>query len=216
MEIKVMKSVLEANEDRAQQIRELLKSKNIYMLNFIGSPGAGKTSLLEKTIESLKERFRIAVIEGDVATDKDAKRLQKYDLPIIMVNTDGGCHLDSMTIEKALEQLDLDNLDLIFIENVGNLVCPAEFDLGENAKIAILSTTEGDDKPAKYPFLFREASSVVLNKADLIEYTNFDRKLFIENVLTLNGQMPIFEVSCTKRNGLDDWYQWLEKELLKN
>ena len=159
MKIKVMKQVLEDNESRAREINALLDRKNIFMLNLISSPGSGKTSLLEKTIPPLKERnLRVAVIEGDCTSDRDAQRLVKFDIPIVMINTEGGCHLDSLGIENALKELELDNLDLIFIENVGNLVCPAEFDLGENAKIAIMSAPEGDDKPTKYPYLFRHAS----------------------------------------------------------
>jgi len=211
MEIKVMKSVMDANEDKAIQIRQLLNAKNVSMINLISSPGSGKTSLLEKTLQDLGNSYRMAVIEGDVATTKDAERLQKYNMPIVMINTDGGCHLDSPSIEKALQTLDLDILDFIFVENVGNLVCPSEYDLGETAKVALVSTTEGDDKPSKYPFLFREAKATLLNKTDLLEYTNFNGDEFHRDIKKLNGEMPVFEISCTKGTGLDGWYGWLKR-----
>ncbi len=144
------------------------------MVNIISSPGAGKTTLLERTCETLGEKFRIGVIEGDITTDRDARRLKKYNIPIVVINTEGGCHLDSHSISKVLDSFDLENLDVLFVENVGNLICPSQFDLGENFKIAVVSTAEGDDKPGKYPMLFREAKAVLLNKIDLIPYTNFN------------------------------------------
>lgn len=210
MLIKIMKSVMDANEDSALQIRAKLLAKRVVMLNLISSPGSGKTSLLEKTLADLYGKYKMAVIEGDVATTKDADRLKQFGAPIVMINTDGGCHLDSPTIDKALEELDLENLDFIFIENVGNLVCPTEYDLGETAKVALVSTTEGDDKPSKYPFLFREAKLTLLNKIDLLEYTNFDCDNFHKDIKKLNGEMPVIEVSCSKGIGLDVWYEWLE------
>ena len=178
MEIKVMKSVMDANQNRANEIRKLLNEKNVKMINLIGSPGAGKTSLLEKTLENINNKYKIAIIEGDLATDKDAQRLKKYNVPIVLINTEGGCYLPSVSVEKALKEFSLDDLDLIFIENVGNLVCPAHFDVGENTKIAVLSVTEGDDKPSKYPLLFNETDIVILNKIDLLKHTNFNNITF--------------------------------------
>ncbi|PKL39782.1 MAG: hydrogenase accessory protein HypB [Spirochaetae bacterium HGW-Spirochaetae-1] len=213
MEITVMKNIFGANAEKAGELRALLKQKKVLMVNLIGSPGAGKTTILEKTIEELNKKYKVAVIEGDVATDRDARRLQKYEVPITLINTDGACHLEALSIEQSLNGFDLDSLDMIFIENVGNLVCPAEFDIGEHAKIAIISVTEGDDKPAKYPLLFRESEAVILNKTDLEQYTNFNRASFLEDVKNLNASIPLFEMSCTKGPNLAPWIQWLEKRL---
>src|SRR5512136_1614464 len=178
MEIKIMKNILDRNQKKAEEVRTLLKSKKVSMINFISSPGAGKTTLLEKTCEELCERFRIGVIEGDITTDRDAQRLKRFNIPIVVINTEGGCHLDSHSISKVLGSFDLDNLDILFVENVGNLICPSQFDLGETFKLAMVSPTEGDDKPGKYPMLFREARAVLLNKIDLIPYTNFSMERF--------------------------------------
>jgi hydrogenase nickel incorporation protein HypB len=213
MQIKVMQNVLQANEKKAAEIRALLKQKKIFMVNIISSPGSGKTSLLEKTLPLLKEKYRVAVIEGDVETDKDALRLEKYNVPIALINTSGACHLESVSIEKAFTALDLDNLDLIFTENVGNLVCPAEFDIGEDAKVAILSTPEGDDKPSKYPLLFREASLVILNKIDLLEYVDFNLVNFYADLKKLNANLSVIEASCKKDLGIDQWLKWLEAQI---
>ncbi|MCK4797477.1 MAG: hydrogenase nickel incorporation protein HypB, partial [Spirochaetes bacterium] len=196
MEIKVMQSVTEANENKAKEIRKLLKSKGIFMVNLISSPGSGKTLLLEQTLPILKKKYKIAVIEGDVATDKDAQRLMQYDIPIIMINTRGGCHLDSQTISKALNELNLNNLDIIFIENVGNLICPAEFDLGEDEKIAMVSTPEGADKPIKYPYLFRGAGLCILNKTDLLDLLNFNKNEFYKDIKNINRELDVLELSC--------------------
>ena len=183
------------------------------MVNIISSPGAGKTTLLERTCEVLGAKFRIGVIEGDITTDRDAQRLKKYNIPIIVINTEGGCHLDSNSISKVLDNFDLDNLDVLFVENVGNLICPSQFDLGESFKLAVVSTTEGDDKPAKYPMLFREAKAVLLNKIDLIPYTNFNFENFSSDLKKLNGQIPVFEISCTRGDGLREWYMWIEEQI---
>ena len=209
MEIKVLKKVLGANEDKAHQIHQLLAEKHTVMVNLISSPGSGKTTLLEKSLQFFEGKYNVAVIEGDVATDKDAQRLHQFHVPIVLINTEGGCHLSSPSIEKALYELDLENLDIVFIENVGNLVCPSGFDLGEHAKIAVVSTAEGDDKPAKYPMLFRQAKLVVLNKMDLLEYVNFDRQQFYQNLKRLNAEVPVVETSCTTGQGLEGWFNWL-------
>lgn len=209
MEIKVMKNILDRNLDKAREVRELLGAHNVVMVNLISSPGAGKTTLLERSCEALGGRIRIGIIEGDITTDRDGRRLQKYDVPIVVINTEGGCHLDSHSISKALDSFDLTSLDLLFVENVGNLVCPSHFDLGESFKVAIVSTAEGDDKPAKYPMLFRESKAVILNKTDLIPYTDFNISAFKKDLAELNSEVSLFTVSCTKQTGLDEWYKWI-------
>ncbi|MEI6048371.1 MAG: hydrogenase nickel incorporation protein HypB [Bacteroidota bacterium] len=213
MEIKIMKNILDRNQDKANEVRNLLSSHKVLMVNIISSPGAGKTTLLERTCEELGKKFRFGVIEGDITTDRDAQRLKKYNIPIVVINTEGGCHLDSHSISKVLDSFDLDNLDVLFVENVGNLICPSQFDLGESFKLAIVSTAEGDDKPGKYPMLFREARAVILNKVDLIPYTNFSSESFISDLHKINGQIPLFEVSCTRGDGLREWYNWISEKI---
>jgi len=210
-----MQNVLQANEKKAAEIRTLLQQKKIFMLNLISSPGSGKTTLLEKTLPLLKEKYKVAVIEGDVETDKDARRLEKYGVPIALINTNGACHLESVSIEKTFSALSMDNLDLIFVENVGNLVCPAEFDIGEDAKVAILSTPEGDDKPMKYPLLFREATLVILNKIDLLEYVDFSLPSFYADIKKLKSDLPVIEAACKTNLGIDKWVEWLETQIAK-
>jgi hydrogenase nickel incorporation protein HypB len=213
MEIKIMKNILDRNQNKAGEVRNLLALKKVLMINIISSPGAGKTTLLEHTCEELVSKFKIGVIEGDITTDRDAQRLKKYNIPIVVINTEGGCHLDSHSISSVLDSFDLDNLDVLFVENVGNLICPSQFDLGESFKLAIVSTTEGDDKPAKYPMLFREARAVLLNKIDLIPYTNFNSSSFRSDLKNINAQIPLFEVSCTRGDGMKEWYKWLEDQI---
>ena len=210
MDYKVMKKVLEANEFLAGDIRQLLAEKQTVMFNLISSPGSGKTTLLEKTIPLLSGKYKIGIIEGDVETERDAIRLQRFAIPMVLINTHGACHLDSETVLGALQQMPLDDLDIIFVENVGNLVCPAEFDIGENSKIAVLSTPEGDDKPQKYPLLFRECKLVLLNKIDLLSVVNFNLSNFCEDLSTLNGNIPILEMAATSGTGIDEWLQWIE------
>jgi len=213
MEIKIMKNILDRNQDKAKEVRSLLKEKKVVMVNIISSPGAGKTTLLKRTCEELASKINIGVIEGDVTTDRDAQRLKKYNVPIVVINTEGGCHLDSHSISKVLDSFDLTNLDVIFVENVGNLICPSHFDLGESFKLAVVSTTEGDDKPGKYPMLFREAKAVLLNKIDLIPYTNFNFNSFKADLDKINPNIPLFELSCTKGDGLKEWFQWIEEQV---
>ena len=209
MEITIMKNILDRNQDKAEEVRSLMWEKNIFVVNMISSPGAGKTTLLERTCERLGGLFRIGVIEGDITTDRDGQRLKKYNIPIVVINTEGGCHLDSHSISKALEALDLDTLDIIFVENLGNLICPSHFDLGETCKVALVSTTEGDDKVIKYPMLFREAKVILLNKTDLIPYTNFNLENFMADVNRINPQVPLIKASCTRNEGLEEWIQWI-------
>ncbi len=210
MEITVVRNVLEANEKIAEELRELFAKHNILALNLISSPGAGKTSLLERTLTDLSSEFRMAVIEGDLQTDNDARRVAATGAKAVQINTDGGCHLDSNMIREALKSFDLESIDILFIENVGNLVCPVEFDCGEHAKIALLSVTEGDDKPEKYPLLFNLSQAMVLNKIDLLPYVDFDVKRAKEFATKLNKDLPVFELSCRSNDGLEAWYKWLK------
>lgn len=213
MEIKIMKNILDRNQNKAEEVRNLLREKGVMMVNIISSPGAGKTTLLERTCEALAGKIRIGVIEGDVTTDRDARRLQKYNIPIVCINTEGGCHLDSHSISKALGHFDLDQIDLLFVENVGNLICPSQFDLGETFKLAVVSTAEGDDKPAKYPMLFTGAKAVILNKTDLIPYTNFNADSFASDIVSLNPRLTIIKTSATGGEGIDRWTGWISDQL---
>ncbi len=213
MEIRIMKNILDRNQNKANEVRSLLASRRILMVNIISSPGAGKTSLLERTLGEVADKFRTGVIEGDITTDRDAQRLKKFGTPIVVINTEGGCHLDSHSISKVLDHFDLDNLDVIFVENVGNLICPSQFDLGETFKLAVVSVAEGDDKPEKYPMLFREAKAVILNKIDLMAYTNFNNENFTSDLKKINGQITRFDVSCTRGDGLNEWYRWISEEI---
>ena len=188
MEIKIMRNILNRNQNKAAEVRKLLASEKVMMVNIISSPGAGKTTLLECTCEEIGRDFRIGVIEGDITTDRDAQRLKKYDIPIVVINTEGGCHLDSHSISKVLGSFNLKDIDVLFVENVGNLICPSQFDLGETFKLALVSVAEGDDKPAKYPMLFREAEAVILNKTDLIPYTNFNIDKFRSDLRDINAR----------------------------
>ena len=209
MQIPVVRNVLEANEKMADNVRRLLTEKGILSLNPISSPGAGKTTLLERTLSDLAGEFRMAVVEGDLQTDNDARRVAATGAQAVQINTDGGCHLDSNMILTSLESLDLTGVDILFIENVGNLVCPVEFDCGEDAKVALLSVAEGDDKPEKYPLLFNLAKAMVLNKVDLLPYVDFDLARARNFATKLNKDLDIFEVSCRKGDGLEGWYNWL-------
>lgn len=212
MEIPVIRNVLEANEKLANQLREKFAENGILVLNLISSPGAGKTSLLEKTLSDLKSEFNMAVIEGDLQTDNDARRVAATGAQAVQINTEGGCHLNSNLVADALEKIDMTNLDILFIENVGNLVCPVEFDCGEDAKIAILSVAEGDDKPEKYPLLFHLAKAMLLNKIDLLPYVDFDAKKAATSARKLNADLDVFDVSCRTGEGLDKWYEWLRQQ----
>jgi hydrogenase nickel incorporation protein HypB len=213
MKVQVVKNVLDANERIAEDNRALFDRKKIFSINLMSSPGAGKTSLLEKTITALKDRYRIAVIEGDIQDTYDADRIAELGIPVVQINTGGACHIDGNMIREALPAFDLDNTDLLITENVGNLVCPAEFKIGENVKIMILSTPEGADKPAKYPLMFQESSVMILNKIDLLPYVNFDMEKARRDALGLNKNLRIFEVSCKTSQGLEDWYKWLVEQI---
>lgn len=213
MEIPVVRNLLEANERLAQEIRQGLSQRGILALNLISSPGAGKTTLLVETLQALKSELRMAVIEGDLQTDNDARRVAAAGVQAVQINTDGGCHLNSNMVLEAIKSLNMDQIDILFIENVGNLVCPVEFDCGEDAKVAILSVTEGDDKPEKYPLLFHLAQAMLINKIDLLPYVDFNMSQAKTFATRLNKDLAIFEVSARTGEGLDSWYDWLRSKL---
>ena len=213
MKVTVVKNVLDANERIAAENRRLFDEKKIYVINLMSSPGAGKTSLVEKTIMALKDRYRIAVIEGDIQDTYDADRVAALGIPAVQINTGGACHIDGNMIREALPALDMNRIDLLISENVGNLVCPAEFKIGENAKVMILSTPEGADKPAKYPLMFQESAVMIINKIDLAPYVDFDLEKARRDALALNRKLRIFEVSCKTGQGLENWVQWLAGEI---
>lgn len=216
MQVQVKTNVLAKNDAIAESLQQLFKEKNIFVFNLLGSPGAGKTSLLEATLQDLKKDYRLAVIEGDLFTAKDAERIHALGVPVIQINTVGGCHLDAQMIQDALGDLNLDELDMIIIENVGNLVCPAEFEIGESMKVTVLSVTEGEDKPLKYPLIFKESKAILINKIDLLPYVPFKKDKAIQDIRNLNPNGEIFEVSCTAHNGLEPWLNWLRAQLENN
>jgi hydrogenase nickel incorporation protein HypB len=207
--ITIERKVLEKNDELARQNRALFAEKSIFAINMVSSPGAGKTSLIEKTLEVLKGELRVAVVEGDVQTDFDAQRVAKYGVSVVQIVTNGGCHLEARLVQDALQSLNLTGVQLLIIENVGNLVCPANYDLGEQLKVVVASTTEGDDKPLKYPGMFRNASVLIVNKVDLLPYLSCNIEELKRNALSINPSLKIFETSCTNRSGLDEWCQWL-------
>ncbi|MBI5747886.1 MAG: hydrogenase nickel incorporation protein HypB [Nitrospinae bacterium] len=221
MKIKVVSNILKANDSIAEENRGLFKENGLFVINLISSPGAGKTSLLEKTIPLLSSPpskggkwggISIGVIEGDIATTRDAERIEKTGARVIQINTNGACHLDSNMIRTSLRDFPLNGLDILFIENVGNLVCPANFNLGEDVKAVILSITEGDDKPKKYPGIFREARVLIINKADLLPYTDCSIDKIKKESLEINPDLNIFEVSCRSGEGLDRWCNWVKAQ----
>lgn len=214
-QIEIKKDILAAHEMIAEENRELFKKKGIFVLNLMSSPGAGKTTLLERTIELLKDTFNLGVIEGDIATSYDAERIGAHGIQVVQINTGGACHLDSTMIKNAFVEFSTASLDALIIENVGNLVCPAEFNLGEDAKVMILSVTEGEDKPLKYPLMFRISKALIINKVDLLPYIDCNISRISKDAISLNPDLRIFEISCTKKTGLPRWKQWLEEEINK-
>ncbi|MCE5284588.1 MAG: hydrogenase nickel incorporation protein HypB [Pelosinus sp.] len=213
--IDLVAGLLDANEMLAEQNRTLFKQSKVFTVNLMGVPGTGKTSILEKIISSLKDKLLIGVVEGDLYTTTDAERIEKLDVPTVQINTKGECHLDAGTVRKACLDLPLHQIDLLFIENIGNLVCPAEFDLGENARLMVISVTEGNDKPWKYPLMFRRADAIIVNKTDLINYTDFDLKQFTEDMTNINQAAKIFPASATTSSGISDIADWLYKKIKK-
>jgi len=210
VKVKVVSHILEANDRIAAENRKLFKESGIYVINLMSAPGAGKTSLIEKTIQELAGKVKMGVIEGDIAGSDDARRIANLHIPVVQINTGGACHLDANMISEVLDALPLKELDLLIIENVGNLVCPAEFKVGEDIKVMLLSIAEGDDKPLKYPLMFEESSALVLNKMDLLPYTNANIEKIRKNSLSLNPKLKIFEVSCRTGEGMGKWVKWLQ------
>lgn len=213
MKVKVLKNILDANEAIASKNKSLLDTHKIFCINLMSAPGAGKTSLILQTIRKLKGKIRIAAIEGDIASQLDANKIKEEGVAVVQINTGGGCSLDANMISQALDSLPLGETDLLLIENVGNLVCPAQFILGEHKRIVISSLPEGDDKPVKYPIIFSEADAVVINKLDLLPYLDFNLDIFRKEVEGLNPKAKIFQVSSKTGIGIDDWCSWILAEM---
>lgn len=213
MEIKVVKQILEWNEDCSNEVKKLLKQKGVYLINVMGSPGAGKTTLIVEMIKRLSKRYKIGVIEGDIAGQIDAEKIDALGIPVVQLNTEGACHIEAMSIQHILQYFNLDDIDIIMVENIGNLVCPAEFNIGEDIRIAILSIPEGDDKVEKYPLMFATSESLVLNKYDMMDYFEFDDKRVEMTAKDMNPKIDIFRVSSKKQNGLDDLTAWLTNKV---
>jgi hydrogenase nickel incorporation protein HypB len=211
--IPVIKEILSANDQLADQNLATLNNAGVYAINMMASPGAGKTSTILKTFELLKDRLRMGVIEGDLASSIDADKAQAAGIPVVQINTGGGCHLDAVMVHDALPQLPLDDLDLIIVENVGNLVCPANFKIGANKNILIASIPEGDDKPYKYPSMYRGVDALIINKIDLMPYIDFDTSYFLKGVEILNPGVVSFSVSCKTGDGFEEWVNWLIEQV---
>jgi len=215
-EIKVVRSVLDANNIMADQNRKLFAEKNVFVLNVMSSPGSGKTETLVKSLALLMPDIRCAVVVGDICTTNDADRLAASGAPVVQINTDefgGDCHLAAHVIEAAVNGIDLDAIDLLIVENIGNLVCPAEFDIGEDERVVMLSVTEGEDKPLKYPLMFRECNAALLNKIDLLPYLDCDAQAAVDNIHQVHPGIPVFEISAKTEEGFDAWIQWLKEKV---
>lgn len=215
-EIKVVRRVLDVNAKMAGQNRALFRENRVFVLNMMSSPGSGKTTTLQKTLSIITPEIKSAVIVGDICTTHDAERIAETGVPVVQINTDafgGDCHLTAHVIEKAANSIDMNAIDLLIVENVGNLVCPAEFDIGEDARVVILSVTEGEDKPVKYPLMFRECDAALLNKIDLLPHLDYDKELAIQYIHQVHPQMPIFEISAQTREGFDPWISWLKERV---
>lgn len=207
--------ILSKNQLIADELRNIFNEKKILVVNFVSSPGSGKTSLLEKMLPILKKKFNIAVVEGDLETENDAERIRKIGVLAYQITTHGACHLEAYSIKKALENFDLDRLDLIVIENVGNLVCPSSYDLGEDFKIVVVSTPEGEDKPAKYPSMIHVSSVLVVNKIDLSEYLEFDADKCVKYAKNINPDLKIFKTSCKTGQGIEEFSKFIEEKILE-
>lgn len=215
MRIQVLNRVLASNDALANEYRKEFDKHKTTIINIMSAPGSGKTSLLEQTIKKLKNKINTFVIEGDIKGDLDAQRVAQAGGKVCQINTDGACHLDAFMISQVLPKIDTKTIDLLFIENVGNLVCPAEFYIGAHYNVMLLSTPEGADKPAKYPLMFSKADLLLINKIDLLPYVNFDFKGLEKSLKMIKPNLPIIKVSCKTGDGLDDWYQWLKGHLSK-
>ena len=207
--VTIERKVLERNDEIASRNRAFFAERGTFAINLVSSPGSGKTSILECSLDQLKDKVSVAVIEGDVQTDLDARRVAKFGVPVVQIVTHGACHLDANLVRDALGSLGTNTIDLLIIENVGNLVCPANYDLGEAMKVVVASTTEGDDKPLKYPGMFRNATVLLINKVDLLPYVNCDLGALRSNALLVNPCLTIFETSCTTRKGIAEWCEWI-------
>ncbi len=213
MKIPVVRNVLEANDRIARQNKDLFDQSGVLVINLMSSPGSGKTSLLERSIEALRDELAIGVIEGDIQSSQDAERIAKKGVAVVQINTDGACHLDANMVWGTLDRFELRSLDLLVVENVGNLVCPAEFQVGEDMKAMILSVAEGDDKPSKYPLMFRESEVLLINKIDLLPHVDCSLEKMVTDSRRINAGLHIFEVSCKTGQGLDGWYGWLREKV---
>lgn len=213
MEIKIVKQILEWNEDVSAEVKSLLSEKKVCLINVMGSPGAGKTSLITDIIARLRETYKIGVIEGDVAGAIDAEKIDSLGIPVVQLQTDGACHIEAMSIKHMLSFFDLDETDVLFVENIGNLVCPAEFNIGEDLRVAILSVPEGDDKVIKYPLMFATTDALVINKYDMLPYFEFDSERVERDVLDLNGKAKVFRVSTKTGEGAGDLSTWLSSKI---
>ena len=215
MEIKVLHQIMDWNEDVSGEVKETLSAHQICMINVMGSPGAGKTSLITSLIARLRDSFRVGVIEGDIAGQVDAERIAGLGIPTVQLNTDGACHIEAMSIQNILPELPLDDLDVIFVENIGNLVCPAEFRIGESLRVTILSIPEGDDKIEKYPLMFTDTDCLVLNKYDMMHYFDFDEPRVCVNYDTVNPEAPLFRVSSRTGDGLSELADFIAENIRK-
>jgi hydrogenase nickel incorporation protein HypB len=210
--ITVERKILKKNNEIAAENRNLFRQHGIFVINLLSSPGSGKTTLLERTLSQIGNEVKIAVVEGDVQTDRDAKRVAEYNIPVVQIVTQGGCHLEANLVQDALSSIELEGLDILVIENVGNLVCPANYDLGEDKKVVLASTTEGDDKPIKYPKMFRVADICIINKIDLLPYVDFSMEQFKKFAVRINPQLTFFEISAKTGAGVENWLKWLFKK----
>lgn len=215
MKIEVLKDISSANDAIAAQNRQTLDTNRVFTINLMSSPGAGKTSFILETIGRLRDTLNFTVIEGDVASKIDADKIDKHGIPVLQINVGGNCALEAHMISSALPKMNLNGIDVLFIENVGNLICPAEFALGEHKKVVIASIPEGHDKPIKYPLMFTEADVVLINKVDLAPYLDFDTGAFRTSVKGLNPDVSIFEISCKTGSGMDEWCSWLSSAVRK-
>lgn len=211
--INIKEEILAENKELAHQLRADLRERGVFLLNLMSSPGSGKTSLILRTLEHLRTTFRMAVIEGDVDSAVDAERVAQAGFPAVQIKTGGSCHLNAAMVEKGLERLPLDTLDLLFLENIGNLICPAGSDTGAHLDAALVSVPEGDDKPLKYPLIFRTSHVFLVNKTDVKDHFDFEMEAFRERVRRLNPDAPVFEVSCTTGDGIGDWSRWLQERI---
>ncbi|MHB1376889.1 MAG: hydrogenase nickel incorporation protein HypB [Candidatus Humimicrobiaceae bacterium] len=215
MEIEVIQNIMQYNKDEADINRILFKENKVLVINLLSAPGAGKTSLIIETIKRLEPEIKIGVIEGDISSTHDAQKIKKLISPVVQINTGGTCHLNASMVSHALKKLDISKINILFIENVGNLICPVGFDLGEDFKIVLSSVSEGDDKPVKYPKIFIKANLVLLNKMDMIDYSDFSLVFFKKKIKELNNLINILELSCKSGSGFEEWIDWLKKHFNK-